>query len=70
MKWLVDWWYARLRRIDMDTLWPQCLAQSFSLDHAKAAFAVHCFHDRAWLVLGEDEVARFIDGLTGDEHEG
>ena len=57
------WWYARMRRIDMEILWPTCLEQTHSLDHAKAAFAYHAFHDPAWLELGEDAIIEFIDGL-------
>jgi len=33
------------------------------LDHAKAAFAIHAFNDRAWLALGEDGLRRAIDNL-------
>lgn len=57
------WWQRRLRRIDLDLLWPVCCAQAPDLDTAKAAFAVHAFNDPAWLALGEEEVIRFIDKL-------
>jgi hypothetical protein len=65
MKWLLNLWYARLRRIDLEVLWPMCFDRASDLDSAKAAFAFHAFNDKAWLVLGEDEVIRQIDGLTG-----
>jgi len=58
------WWHARQRRIDMDILWPECLAQAEgSLYLAKTAFAVHCFNDPAWQEWGHDAIVDFIDGL-------
>jgi hypothetical protein len=60
---LMRWWRAHQRQIDLDILWPACKAEAADLDHAKAAFAVHAFNDRAWLVLGEDEIIRFIEDL-------
>lgn len=33
------------------------------LDAARAAFAVHAYHDKAWLVLGHDGIAQRIDEL-------
>jgi hypothetical protein len=43
-------------------LWPTCRAVG-DVDLARVAFAVHAFHDPAWLRLGEDEIKRIIDGL-------
>jgi hypothetical protein len=63
IRWLLDKWYAHLRKIDLDILWPSCRDQAPNLDRAKAAFATHAFHDRAWLWLGEDEIVRRIDQL-------
>jgi len=63
MNWIRKIWYARLRRIDMQILWPCCKEQAKTLDQAKAAFAVHAYNDRAWAILGEVEVFRIIDGL-------
>jgi hypothetical protein len=57
-------WHARQRQIDLEILWPSCRDQAPDLDVAKAAFAMHAFHDNAWLVLGEDEIYRIIEGLT------
>ena len=58
------WWRQRQRQIDMDMLWPICCAHApRPPDHAKAAFAVHALHDRAWQALGEEETLRFIDRL-------
>lgn len=61
--WLMEWWHSRQRAIDMDVLWPTCVAQARDLDHAKAAFALHAFNDPAWLCLGEDAIKRAIDDL-------
>lgn len=58
------WWNARQRRIDMDMLWPICLRGASDLDHAKAAFAYHCFNDPAWTNdFTHDEIVAFIDRL-------
>jgi hypothetical protein len=61
---IVNWWRAYQRRIDLDILWPICLRGANDLDHAAAAFAVHCFNDPAWLALGEDEIVRRINELA------
>ena len=63
IRWLQGLWHARQRKIDMDVLWPSCIAQARDLDHAKAAFAVHAFNDPAWMFLGRDAVHSFIDDL-------
>jgi hypothetical protein len=42
----------------------QSWREANDLDHAKAAFAVHAYHDPAWLELGEDTLFAFIDRLT------
>jgi hypothetical protein len=55
------WWRALQRRIDLEILWPSLKAQAPDLDHAKAGFAVHAFHDPAWLELGSEEIIRRID---------
>lgn len=60
---IVGWWRARQRRIDMEILWPVCCEQARDLDHAKAAFAYHVFHDPAWLCLDEQVILDFIDRL-------
>jgi hypothetical protein len=62
------WWHARQRRIDIDVLWPICLKGANDLGHARNAFLVHCFHDPAWLALGEKELMRRIDRLTYDAY--
>jgi hypothetical protein len=63
LKLIADWWHARQRAIDMQILWPICLRGAPDLDHALAAFAVHCFNDPAWLALGEDELRWRINRL-------
>jgi hypothetical protein len=62
-RFLLSWWHARQRRIDLDILWPSCIRQARDLDHAKAVFAVHAFHDPAWMELGGDAIIAFIDRL-------
>jgi len=61
--WIIRWWYARQRAIDLQVLWPACKADAKDIDHAKAAFAVHAFNDPAWVCLGEEEIKRRIDAL-------
>jgi hypothetical protein len=64
MRWLMNWWRQRQRSIDLSILWPVCKEKATDLDHAKAAFAMHAFHDPAWLALGDDEIKRQIDALS------
>jgi hypothetical protein len=60
----MGFWYARLRAIDVQILWPSCVkAAKGNLDHAKGAFAMHAIRDPAWLALGEAEMIRRIDQL-------
>jgi len=61
--WVMDWWHARQRAVDLQVLWPACKANAKDIDHAKAAFAVHAFNDPAWVCLGEREIKRRIDAL-------
>jgi hypothetical protein len=60
-------WHAYQRRIDMKILWPVCVREASDLDHAKAAFALHCYNDPAWQCLGEDAVFEFIDKLEAHD---
>jgi hypothetical protein len=66
---IVAWWYRRQRRIDMEVLWPACVAAAVDLEHAKAAFAVHAFHDPAWLALGRLNLRGLIDTLEAPEED-
>ncbi len=61
-RWLGNRLAARRRQLDLEILWPTCRAVG-DVDLARVAFAVHAFHDPAWLRLGEDEIKRIIDGL-------
>ena len=61
---LLSGYYRRLRRIDVEILWPACRDQAENLHLAKAAFAYHAFNDEAWLYLDENEAIRQIDSLT------
>ena len=65
-QWFARWrarWHRIQRDIDRDVLWRACKEQAHDLDHARAAFAVHAFHDPAWLALGEDELINQIEAL-------
>lgn len=68
LHWLIDLWRWQQRRVDLMVLWPTCkreaVNQGLTMEHAKAAFAYHCFHDYAWTYLGEEEIARRIDRLA------
>lgn len=64
MRWLFDWWHARQRAIDLKILWPSCRDQAPDLDTARTAFRWHAMHDKAWLCLGDAEIARRIRELT------
>jgi hypothetical protein len=62
---ILAWWRRRQRMTDLEILWPICLEQATDIDHARAAFAMHCFQDPAWLALGEDRMIEFIESLEG-----
>jgi hypothetical protein len=64
MRWLINLWRERQRSIDLRILWPVCKEKAHDLDQAKAAFAMHAFHDPAWLCLGDAEIQRRISGLS------
>lgn len=64
MRWLIEWWRQRQRATDLAILWPTCKEQARDLDHAKMAFAMHAFHDPAWLCLGDEEIKQRIDRLS------
>jgi hypothetical protein len=58
------WSRERRRAVDLQILWPACCEKAPDLDHAKAAFALHVFGDRAWtLDFDHDELVAFIDQL-------
>lgn len=63
LRWLKSAWYAHLRGIDIMILWPSLRRDAADIEHARAAFALHAFHDYAWLHLGEDRIKEFIDSL-------
>ena len=60
---IIRWWHKRQRDIDLQCLWPSCCELAPDLDHAKMAFAMHAFHDHAWMEMGESNVKAFIDRL-------
>jgi len=65
IRWIVSLWYARLRKIDVQILWPVCLKYADDLDHAKATFFLHAIDDPAWINLGgEEAILSTIDAMT------
>ena len=66
LKWLLRQfnYNDRRRQIDLQILWPTCKELAQDIDHAKMAFACHCYNDEAWKPLGEDEIYRRIEALT------
>lgn len=58
------WWRCRQRSIDLQILWPSCCELAPTLDHAKAAFAVHAFNDNAWTDdYDHDALKAYIDAM-------
>jgi len=60
IRWLRDLYYAKLRRLDLEILWPQCREHAANLEQARAAFARHASSDPAWLILGVDQIDAII----------
>lgn len=60
---LQRWWWARQRAVDLNVLWPQCKRLSPTIDHARAAFAVHAYSDAAWVREYGDRLADIIGEL-------
>jgi len=60
---IVAWWYRRQRDMDMQILWPACVANARNIDHARSAFLLHAVNDRAWQSLGAKRMARIIANL-------
>lgn len=63
-RWIARLWRRRLRSIDLQVLWPECVRQAPSIEMARVAFAMHAFHDSAWMAdYSEEELEIFIDRL-------
>ena len=58
-------WWARQRSADLKILWPVCREQyARDLDRARAAFAIHAFHDPCWIsYYGSHELVKVIKEL-------
>jgi hypothetical protein len=63
MKWIKGFWYRRLRRIDVEILWPSIRDRAITLNHAHRTFRMHAYQDKAWRILGTNEINRIVDGL-------
>jgi len=62
-KWIRRAWYWRLRRLDLEILWPQCKAHGQTIDDARRAFARHAEDERAWQELEPAERRRRLESL-------
>lgn len=63
-RWLIGQYYARLRRLDIEILWPTLKDQAADLDHARLAFIVHAMGDPAWTFLPYDDMIQIIYHLS------
>ena len=63
LKRIRSWWWPQQRTQDLLILWPVCKANAPTLDHAKAAFAVHAFNDPAWYAHYGEQLPDIIEAL-------
>lgn len=63
IKWILNWWHARQRRIDLQILWPMCKDYAHDLEEAREVFLFHAVNDYAWLSLGHEEIIKVIERL-------
>lgn len=64
------WWRRRQRSIDLEILWPIFVEKAPDIDHAKVAFAFHCFNDTAWTKdFSHDELKNIISGLNPSDRD-
>jgi hypothetical protein len=64
VEWMADFYAQRMRRIDLDILWPVCKEESGGrLERARMAFKMHTAIDPSWHRLGEDRINEIVDGL-------
>ena len=62
-RWLRDWHYARLRRIDVELFWPALKKHAPDITRARQAFYVHADRENAWRALPWQEAVRQIEEL-------
>lgn len=63
LKWLRRRWNKRLRKIDIQILWPEIKAQSPSLERARLTFTLHTYFDAAWSDLEPEAISDIVDKL-------
>lgn len=63
IRWLRDRYHARLRKTDIDILWPAYREGSNFLADAKFAFSQHTEHNFAWRNLSVAERRAVVEGL-------
>lgn len=49
MSWLLGWWWARQRKIDVQVLWPACKHNAPTLELAQQAFMMHAMQCPCWV---------------------
>jgi hypothetical protein len=63
IRWIVGKYYARLRRLDIEVLWPAIKKEALNVDDAKLVFTHHADCDPAWIFLGSKKIDEIIGGL-------
>ena len=63
IRWILGMYYARLRRLDIEVLWPEIRDKAPNIAEARKAFIRHADCDPAWLFLGVAKIDEIIGGL-------
>ena len=62
--WIMNRWRARLRALDVELLWPECIAAARgNRSLAEVAFAAHMAMDPAYDGLSDNEKRQILDNL-------
>ena len=62
-----SWWKKRQRKIDLEILWPICLAKTENYNDAEFAFMLHAVNDSAWDDLSTKEILTILAENTVDK---
>lgn len=57
------WWRHRMRKHDLEILWPALLEKARDGETARRAFAMHALNDPAWSDVSEDEIRELVETL-------
>lgn len=63
LRWLLKYWHAHQRQLDVSILWPAIRNHVSSIELAREAFYMHTCLDPAWLDLSLEERVAIIEGL-------